>query len=31
MEENRIPKMIFRQELEGRDEREDPGKGGKKR
>jgi hypothetical protein len=31
MEENRMPKMIFSQELEGRDEGEDPGKDGKKR
>jgi hypothetical protein len=31
MEENRMPKIIFTQELEGRDEGEDPGKDGKKR
>jgi hypothetical protein len=31
MEENRMPKMIFSQELEGRDEGEDPGNDGKKR
>jgi hypothetical protein len=31
IEENRMPKMIFSQELEGRDEGEDPGKDGKKR
>jgi hypothetical protein len=31
MEENRMPKMIFSQQLEGRDEGVDPGKDGKKR
>jgi hypothetical protein len=31
MEEDRMPKKIFTQELEGRDEEEDPGKKGEKK
>jgi hypothetical protein len=30
-EEDRMPKKIFTQELEGRDEEEDPGKEGEKK
>jgi hypothetical protein len=31
MEEDRMPKKTFTQELEGRDDGEDPGKGGEKK
>ena len=31
MEEDRMPKNIFTQEMEGRDEGEDPGKDGKRK